>query len=226
MTRSQVSIRRPILTWMMTLALIVFGVLGFLRLGVDQFPNLEFPVLTVQAVLQGATPEGMEEDVTDVLEERLNTISGVRSIRSTSFQGVAILIVEFELGTNLDIAAQDVRDKVALARVELPVELEPPVVGISVVWILSLSATGMPCSGPRSLPWARSRSSASASRSACELMASAAFSRSSYRPILIRYCSTSWREVSCPFAIAACICGIVASTTLNRAGACAPRHNL
>jgi len=128
-TLADVSIRRPVLTWMMTLALIVFGVLGFLRLGVDQFPNLEFPVLTVQAVLQGATPEGMEEDVTDVLEERLNTISGVRSIRSTSYQGVSILIVEFELGTNLDIAAQDVRDKVALARVELPVELDPPVVG-------------------------------------------------------------------------------------------------
>jgi len=128
-TLSEVSIRRPILTWMMTLALIVFGVLGFLRLGVDQFPNLEFPVLTVQAVLQGATPEGMEEDVTDVLEERLNTISGVRSIRSTSYQGVAILIVEFELGTDLDIAAQDVRDKVSQAQVELPVTLDPPVVG-------------------------------------------------------------------------------------------------
>jgi hydrophobe/amphiphile efflux-1 (HAE1) family protein len=128
-TLSDVSIQRPILTWMTTLALIVFGVLGFLRLGVDQFPNLEFPVLTVQTVLQGATPEGMEEDVVDVLEERLNTISGVRSIRSTSFQGAAILIVEFQLGTDLDIAAQDVRDKVALARVELPVTLDPPVVG-------------------------------------------------------------------------------------------------
>ncbi len=99
MTLSDVSIQRPILTWMMTLALIVFGVLGFLRLGVDQFPNMEFPVLTVQAVLEGATPEGMEEDVTDVLEEHLNTIGGVRSIRSTSYQGVALIVVEFELGT-------------------------------------------------------------------------------------------------------------------------------
>jgi HAE1 family hydrophobic/amphiphilic exporter-1 len=128
-TLSDVAIRRPILTWMMTLALVVFGVLGFLRLGVDQFPNMEFPVLTVQAVLEGATPEGMEEDVTDVLEERLNTIGGVRQIRSTSYQGVALIVVEFELGTDLDIAAQDVRDKVALARVELPTNLDPPVVG-------------------------------------------------------------------------------------------------
>ena len=129
MALSDVAIHRPILTWMMTLALLVFGVLGFLRLGVDQFPNMDFPVLTVQAALEGATPEGMEEDVTDVLEEHLNTIAGVRSIRSTSYQGVALIVVEFDLDTDLDIAAQDVRDKAALARVALPVTLEPPVVG-------------------------------------------------------------------------------------------------
>ncbi len=129
MALSDVAIHRPILTWMMTLALLVFGVLGFMRLGVDQFPNMDFPVLTVQAALEGATPEGMEEDVTDVLEENLNTIAGVRSIRSTSYQGVALIVVEFDLDTDLDIAAQDVRDKAALARVELPVTLEPPVVG-------------------------------------------------------------------------------------------------
>jgi len=140
-TLSDVSIQRPILTWMMTLALIVFGVIGFVRLGVDQYPNLDFPVLTVQAVLEGATPEGMEEDVTDVLEERLNTINGVRSIRSTSYQGAAILIVEFQLDKDLDVAAQDARDKVALARVELPPTLDPPVVGtfdpndMPVLWI-------------------------------------------------------------------------------------------
>jgi HAE1 family hydrophobic/amphiphilic exporter-1 len=128
-TLSDVSIRRPILTWMMILALVVFGVIGFLRLGVDQFPNMEFPILTVQAVLDGATPEAMEEDVTDVLEEQLNTIAGVRSIRSTSYQGVSLLVVEFQLGTNLDVAAQNVRDKVALARADLPTNLDPPVVG-------------------------------------------------------------------------------------------------
>ena len=129
MTLSDVSIQRPILTWMMILALVVFGVIGFLRLGVDQFPNMRFPVLTVQAALDGATPEGMEEDVTDVIEERVNTIAGVRSIRSTSYQGVAMITVEFELDKNLDVAAQEVRDKVGLARVELPAALEPPVIG-------------------------------------------------------------------------------------------------
>jgi HAE1 family hydrophobic/amphiphilic exporter-1 len=129
MTLSDVSIRRPILTWMMTLGLITFGVLGYNRLGVDQFPDMEFPVLGVLASLEGASPEGMEEDVTDVLEEYLNTIAGVRSIRSTSYQGAARIRVEFELGVDLDIAAQDVRDKVAQARRELPRDLDNPVVG-------------------------------------------------------------------------------------------------
>jgi HAE1 family hydrophobic/amphiphilic exporter-1 len=129
MTLSDVSIRRPILTWMMTLGLITFGVLGYTRLGVDQFPNMEFPVLSVTAVLEGASPEGMEEDVTDVLEEYLNTIAGVRSIRSTTYQGAARIRVEFELGVDLDIAAQDVRDKVAQASRELPRDIDNPVMG-------------------------------------------------------------------------------------------------
>jgi len=128
-TLSELSVRRPILTWMMTLGLIVFGVLGYARLGIDQYPDMEFPVLTVTAVLDGASPEGMEEDVTDVLEEHLNTLGGVRSIRSKSLQGAAEITVEFALGVDLDIAAQDVRDKVARARFELPPEMETPVVG-------------------------------------------------------------------------------------------------
>ena len=129
MTLSDVSIQRPVLTWMMTLALMVFGVLGYNRLGVDQFPNMEFPVLSVQAVLEGASPEGVEEDVTDVLEEQLNTIAGVRRISSTSAEGASSISVEFELGVDLDLALQEVRDKVALARMELPSEIDPPVVG-------------------------------------------------------------------------------------------------
>jgi len=113
---------------MMTLSLIVFGVLGYAQLGVDQFPDMEFPVVTVRAVLEGASPEVVEQDVTDVLEEHLNTIAGVRSLRSTSTHGGASIRVEFDLGTPIDIAAQDVRDKVARARYQLPNDVEPPVV--------------------------------------------------------------------------------------------------
>jgi HAE1 family hydrophobic/amphiphilic exporter-1 len=128
-TLSDVSIQRPILTWMMMLALLVFGVLGYERLGMDQFPKMDFPVLTVIATLDGATPEGMEEDVTDVLEEQLNTIAGVRAIRSRTMPGVTQITVEFELGTDLDIATQKVRDEIGLIRRQLPAEMDPPSVG-------------------------------------------------------------------------------------------------
>jgi HAE1 family hydrophobic/amphiphilic exporter-1 len=128
MTLSDISIDRPVLTWMMTLSVIVFGVLGYQRLGVDQYPNMEFPIVTVSATLEGASPEVMEEDVTDPLEEQINTIAGLRNLRSTTFHGGNRIIVEFELGTDIEVAAQDVRDKIALARRHLPRELEPPIV--------------------------------------------------------------------------------------------------
>ena len=78
---SDLCIQRPVLTLMMTLSLVVFGVLGYFELGVDQMPNMEFPVVTVTAQLEGASPETMEEDVTEVLEEHLNTIAGLRSLQ-------------------------------------------------------------------------------------------------------------------------------------------------
>jgi HAE1 family hydrophobic/amphiphilic exporter-1 len=127
-TLSDISIERPVLTWMMMVALGVFGVLGYNRLGVDQFPEMEFPVVTVDATLEGATPEGIEEDVTDPLEERFTTISGIRTIRSSSFQGAARIEIEFVLGTDLDVAVQDVRDEVAQAMEVLPREIETPTV--------------------------------------------------------------------------------------------------
>jgi HAE1 family hydrophobic/amphiphilic exporter-1 len=134
-------IRRPVLTWMLTLSLVVFGLLGYRNLGVDQFPEMEFPVVTVTALLEGASPEVVEQDVTDPLEEQLNTIAGVRSIESTSLHGVSQIKIEFDLGRDIDVAAQDVRDKIALARYELPKEVEPPVVtkedtgGEAVIWL-------------------------------------------------------------------------------------------
>ena len=134
-------IRRPVLTWMLTLSLVVFGVLGFVRLGVDQYPKMDIPTVNVSSVIEGASPEVMEEDVTEVLEEQLNTISGVKRLESRSRQGLSSISVEFELGTDLDAATQDVRDRVARARWELPRELEPPVVekvdiaGFPIMWV-------------------------------------------------------------------------------------------
>jgi HAE1 family hydrophobic/amphiphilic exporter-1 len=138
-------IRRPVLTLMLTLALVVFGVLGYVRLGVDQFPSMEFPVIQVSALMEGASPEVMEEDVTDTLEEYLNTVQGVRDVTSVTTEGVTQITVTFELDKDLDVAAQDVRDKVALARHELPADVEPPLVqkfavgDFPILWIPLLS---------------------------------------------------------------------------------------
>ncbi|MBW2413785.1 MAG: efflux RND transporter permease subunit [Deltaproteobacteria bacterium] len=128
MTLSDISIRRPVFTWVLMFGLVLFGMLGYARLGVDQFPDMEFPMVVVTARLDGASPEGIEEDVTDVLEEQLNGIAGVRSLRSTSGPSSAMVMVEFQLGTDIEVAVQDVRDKVGRARMLLPSDVEPPMI--------------------------------------------------------------------------------------------------
>ncbi len=128
MSLSDVAIRRPVLTWMMMAALVVFGVLGYSRLGVDQFPSMEFPVVEISSILEGASPEVMEEDVTEVIEEYVNTIAGLRSLRSRTSHGISRVEIEFNLDREIDAVSQDVRDKLILARYELPRELEPPVI--------------------------------------------------------------------------------------------------
>ncbi|MGI9592354.1 MAG: efflux RND transporter permease subunit [Myxococcota bacterium] len=121
-------IKRPVFTWMVIASLLVFGVLGYARLGVDQYPAMDFPVVTVMANLEGASPEVVEEDVTDILEEYINTIAGLRSLESETSQGVSLIRAEFELDVDIDVAAQDVRDKIAQARYLLPEDVEPPIV--------------------------------------------------------------------------------------------------
>jgi hydrophobic/amphiphilic exporter-1 (mainly G- bacteria), HAE1 family len=126
---SDLSINRPVLTWMMALALATFGVLGFLRLGVDRYPDMEFPFVGVSVELEGASPSAMEDEVVDPLEEAFATIEGVRHIRSESGQGQARVMLEFELEHDLDTAAQDVRDKLNASMRRLPREIEPPALG-------------------------------------------------------------------------------------------------
>jgi HAE1 family hydrophobic/amphiphilic exporter-1 len=113
---------------MMTLALVVFGALGYRQLGIDRLPNLEFPVVTVFATLEGASPEVMEEDVTEILEEHINSVPGLRTLKSVTSNSMAMVQAEFHLEIALDQATQDVRDKIALARPQLPRDLDPPVV--------------------------------------------------------------------------------------------------
>ena len=98
------------------------------RLGLDLFPRVEFPLVTVTTVLEGASPETVEREVSQVLEESINTIEGIRSLRSASSDSLSLLFVEFELEYDIREKAQEVRDKVAAVRAELPRDIEPPVV--------------------------------------------------------------------------------------------------
>ncbi|HET7692522.1 MAG TPA: efflux RND transporter permease subunit, partial [Gemmatimonadota bacterium] len=125
---SDTAIRRPIFTIMAMSALVLFGYLGYRALGINQFPNVDFPTVSVSTILPGASPEVVESAVTDVIENELSSIEGIKHITSTSALGVSQISVEFELGRDIDLAAQDVRDKVALAEAALPNDVEPPVV--------------------------------------------------------------------------------------------------
>jgi HAE1 family hydrophobic/amphiphilic exporter-1 len=128
MKLSDVSIARPIFTAMMMMAVIVFGAVMFTRLSVDLFPKVDFPIVTITTVYPGADPETMESKVADPIEEAVNSLSGIDQLRSTSLEGVAQVFVQFQLGVNLDAAAQDVRDRVASIQRDLPPGADPPIV--------------------------------------------------------------------------------------------------
>jgi hydrophobe/amphiphile efflux-1 (HAE1) family protein len=129
MSLSDLSVDRPVLTWMLTLALATFGTLGFMRLGVDRYPDMEFPFVGVMVTMEGASPTTLEDEVVDVLEEAFATIEGVRHTYSEATDSAARVMMEFELGHDLDVAAQDVRDKLNAAMRNLPDEIDPPSVG-------------------------------------------------------------------------------------------------
>ena len=125
---SGVSIRRPIFTTMMMLALVVLGIFSFRGLPIDQFPEVDIPIVTVQTVYPGASPETIEREVTERLEEAFNPVEGVDRITSTTLEGVSQVIIEFELDRDVDQASQDIRDKIDAIRRELPTDIDPPVV--------------------------------------------------------------------------------------------------
>jgi HAE1 family hydrophobic/amphiphilic exporter-1 len=121
-------IRRPVLATMWIGSLTALGALSLPRVGVDLMPKIEFPFVAVTTLLPGATPETVESEVTDPIEEEINTISGIDTLRSASSEGLSQVFVQFELEENVEEKAQDVRDKVARARADLPIDAEPPVV--------------------------------------------------------------------------------------------------
>jgi len=109
-------------------ALMVLGGLSIGKLGIDLFPNVEFPNVSITTTLEGASPETIETEVTDVIEENVNTISGIKQMKSVSADGISQVFIEFELEENVNVKAQDVRDKTAIARSRLPNDIDPPII--------------------------------------------------------------------------------------------------
>jgi len=128
MILAEISIRRPVFTIMITLALIIFGFISLRDIGVDLFPEVDFPFVTVTTVLPGADPETIETEVSEKIEEAVNTIGGIKSLRSTSLENISMVFIEFELEKDIEIVVQDVRDKVNGIRSDLPDDIEEPIV--------------------------------------------------------------------------------------------------
>jgi HAE1 family hydrophobic/amphiphilic exporter-1 len=125
---SAMAIRRPVFTTMLMLGLMVLGIFGYRRLPIDQFPEVDIPVVTVQTVYPGASPETIEREVSKRLEEAFNPVEGVDKITSISLEGVSQVIVEFDLGRDGDQASQDIRARIDAVRRTLPEDIEQPVV--------------------------------------------------------------------------------------------------
>src|SRR3984957_11396569 len=121
-------IRQPVLTWVLMLVFVVIGAFGYFSLGVDQFPKIDFPAIVVTTTENGAAPEEIETELTDKLEGAVNTISGIDELRSTSSQGVSLVIIAFNLDKDPDVAAQEVRDHINNVLPDLPKGIDPPVV--------------------------------------------------------------------------------------------------
>ena len=121
-------IRRPVLTLVLFIGAAIFGVAGYFQMPVREIPDVEFPIISVDVVLAGAEPEVIETEILEPLESEINTVEGLKEMSSTAREQVGVIVAEFELWRDIDVAAQDVRDAVQRVLRELPPEIEAPVV--------------------------------------------------------------------------------------------------
>ncbi len=128
MTISDICIKRPVFTWVLVAIPVVLGLVSYGELGVDLFPDVDFPVCTVTTVLQGASVEEMEATVTKPIEDIVNTVSGIDELRSVTTEGVSIVTVQFLLSKNGDVGMEEVRDKINTILSDLPDGTDPPIV--------------------------------------------------------------------------------------------------
>jgi HAE1 family hydrophobic/amphiphilic exporter-1 len=125
---AEVCIRRPVFATMLILALVVMGLDSYRKLGVDLFPKLDFPFVTIRTTLRGAAPEEIETQVTKRIEEAVNTIEGIEELRSISAEGISTVFIQFSLTKDPNVGAQEVRDKVNAILALLPRDADPPII--------------------------------------------------------------------------------------------------
>ena len=122
------SIKRPVASTMMVSALVIFGFIGVSRLGISLFPDVDFPIITITTTWENARPEEVDNEITDKLEDAVSSVSEIKHISSRSMMGQSQIVVEFELSKNLDVASQEVRDKVSVHLSELPDDSDAPMI--------------------------------------------------------------------------------------------------
>src|SRR3954466_5170439 len=125
---AKISVKRPVFATVLILLICVIGATGYFQLGVDRFPKVDFPTVAVVTRLPGAAPSEVETEITDKIEEAVNTISGIDELRSTSSEGVSMVFITFNLDKEVDVAAEEVRDHVGRIVPLLPKDIDAPVV--------------------------------------------------------------------------------------------------
>jgi len=125
---AEVCVARPVFAVMLILAMVVVGGVSYAKLGIDRFPDVDMPIISVRTLLPGASPEEIESTVTRFIENSVSTVEGIDNIRSTSTESISIVTITFNLNRNIDLAAQDVRDAIAGIIVQLPRDAKPPLI--------------------------------------------------------------------------------------------------
>ena len=146
----RICVERPVFATVLSLTLVVFGIVGYVRLPVRELPDIEFPIVSISTILPGASPEVVETEITEILEEELNGIEGIDIIQSVSSEQLSSITLQFNLDRDIDSAAEDVRDRVARVRNHLPEDAEDPEVAKfdvsaeTIMWVALFSPTRSP----------------------------------------------------------------------------------
>lgn len=128
MTLPELSIKRHVLAWMVSGLLVLFGIISYQRIGVDRFPYIEFPIISVTTTLTGANPDVVDASITSIVESSVNTTPGIEHIQSSSSPGVSVTTITFALEKDIDVAFNEVQSKVSEVLRRLPEEVDPPIV--------------------------------------------------------------------------------------------------